>query len=196
MTSYSRTARTRRPGASAAALRAHEHPDDARSGSRRGARLGQMLRLGAATVVVMAGLVAWGESRAQTPSTPVPTAQERAGLSVTERREAAAAAIEGKRGNLDDRGADYQSNALQRCARLPAEQRTDCESRVRGEGAASGSVQGGGIIRRSETTTISPAPQPPAGPGTPGVRELPPLPVPTPGANPTTPAPAVRGSGY
>lgn len=50
-----------------------------------------------------------------------------------------------------------QANALQRCARLPAFYKTDCEARVRGEGQASGSVTGGGVLR--ETVTSMPADQ-------------------------------------
>ena len=45
-----------------------------------------------------------------------------------------------------------QHNALQRCARLPEFYRVDCEARVRGQGQASGSVEGGGILRESVTT--------------------------------------------
>lgn len=43
------------------------------------------------------------------------------------------------------------ANALQRCANLPGDHRTVCERMVQGEGAASGSVEGGGVLRSLET---------------------------------------------
>ena len=42
-------------------------------------------------------------------------------------------------------------NAMQRCANLPDFYRVDCEARVRGQGHAVGSVEGGGILRESVT---------------------------------------------
>lgn len=186
-------------GRMAAVLRLQERPGQA--GQR-------MLRLLLAGALGLGALAVWSESQAQA------AADGRAGTSAAERREAAAAALEGRRGQLDDKGQDYQANALQRCARLPADQRGDCETRARGEGQASGSVSGGGIIRKSVTTTVTPA-APAAGAtdaetGT-GVqgrtRDLAPLPaphasppVPQPAAPPAppappAPAPAVRGSG-
>jgi hypothetical protein len=47
-----------------------------------------------------------------------------------------------------------QSNALQRCNALKGDNRRDCESRLRGEGTADGSVAEGGIL--SETVTTVP----------------------------------------
>lgn len=47
-----------------------------------------------------------------------------------------------------------QSNALQRCNALEGDNRRDCESRLRGEGNADGSVAEGGILR--ETVTVVP----------------------------------------
>lgn len=44
------------------------------------------------------------------------------------------------------------TNALQRCANLPAFYKTDCEARVRGQGQVSGSVIGGGLVRESVTS--------------------------------------------
>lgn len=44
------------------------------------------------------------------------------------------------------------ANELRRCANLPAFYKTDCESRVRGQGATSGSVIGGGLVKESVTT--------------------------------------------
>ncbi|MDO5625911.1 MAG: hypothetical protein Q4G71_14630 [Pseudomonadota bacterium] len=45
-----------------------------------------------------------------------------------------------------------QANAMQRCANLPAFYKVDCEARVQGQGQASGSVIGGGIVRETVTT--------------------------------------------
>ena len=45
-----------------------------------------------------------------------------------------------------------QSNALQRCNALKGDDRRDCESRLRGEGNADGSVAEGGILRETVTT--------------------------------------------
>lgn len=162
------------------------------------ARLG--LRWMLATALLVVGWAVWS---------PSAHAQTAPGASVTERREAAAAAADARRGRLDDRGQDYRANALQRCAALPADLRGDCESRVRGEGEASGSVQGGGIFRETTTTILEPAPgaaPAPVTPATPGGGGGPsPDVAPASGVPPSTgpvrpmpppPAPAVRGSGY
>lgn len=73
-------------------------------------------------------------------------------------REAAAARDEARRGQLS-RGhteADRQRHALARCAVHPPEQRADCERLARGEGQASGSVAGGGVLRELVTRTVEP----------------------------------------
>ena len=44
------------------------------------------------------------------------------------------------------------TNGLQRCANLPPYYKSDCEARVRGQGQASGSVVGGGMVRESVTS--------------------------------------------
>ncbi len=44
------------------------------------------------------------------------------------------------------------ANALRRCDNLPEFYRADCIARVKGEGAVSGSVIGGGLIKESVTT--------------------------------------------
>ena len=62
-------------------------------------------------------------------------------------REAGAALYEARRGQLDDRGADYQRNALQRCDALPAEDREACHARMTGQGHTEGSVEQGAILR-------------------------------------------------
>jgi hypothetical protein len=71
-------------------------------------------------------------------------------------REAAAALADGKRGQLDDVGVNYEANQRARCVPLPAEERRDCMARMTGQGTISGSVQAGGIYR--ELVTIEPAP--------------------------------------
>jgi hypothetical protein len=77
-------------------------------------------------------------------------------------REEAAARAEMKKGTLESSGDNgaYERNALARCASLPAADRADCERRMR-EGAASGSVTGGGIYREL-VTPVPAAGSPPA----------------------------------
>jgi hypothetical protein len=56
-------------------------------------------------------------------------------------------------------------NAVQRCQQHPPEQRVICERMARGEGRASGSVQGGGVIRELVTQErLPPPPSPPLSP--------------------------------
>jgi hypothetical protein len=56
-------------------------------------------------------------------------------------------------------------NALQRCKDLPRENQVICERMVGGEGRASGSVAGGGVIRELETELpAAPRPEPVAAP--------------------------------
>lgn len=82
-------------------------------------------------------------------------------------REAAAASQAARRGMLDDQGAQYQHNALQRCDALPAQARDDCRARMRGEGTmVEGSVEEGGIYRERRELIPAPDPaRPPAGAG-------------------------------
>lgn len=64
-------------------------------------------------------------------------------------REAGAARDTARRRQLDS-GAPpgaYAENALKRCERLPQEDRTACEARIRGAGSTRGSVESGGIYR-------------------------------------------------
>jgi hypothetical protein len=67
-------------------------------------------------------------------------------------REAGAALQEAKRGGVKDDRTAYERNQLLRCDRLTAGDREDCLRRMRGEGTASGSVEGGGIYRELRTT--------------------------------------------
>ncbi|MGE0804028.1 MAG: hypothetical protein AB7L76_00640 [Burkholderiaceae bacterium] len=68
-------------------------------------------------------------------------------------REAGAALQASRRGQLTDSG-NYEQNALMRCTPLPADERADCEARVRGQGTTRGSVAEGGIYRESVTTMV------------------------------------------
>jgi len=70
------------------------------------------------------------------------------------RLEARNALADARRGSLNDTPGTYTSNALQRCNALEGNNRSDCESRMRGEGRSEGSVGSGGIIR--ETVTVVP----------------------------------------
>jgi hypothetical protein len=79
------------------------------------------------------------------------TAEDRA----TCLREAGAAQQAARHGDLSN-GSDYERNALQRCQRLPPDDREDCERRVRGEGSSSGSVGGGGIYKELRRTIPAP----------------------------------------
>jgi hypothetical protein len=62
-----------------------------------------------------------------------------------------AAQAEKRRGTLDNNGANFGANALARCDVLVADDRAACRARVMGYGNASGSVQGGGVIKQIET---------------------------------------------
>ena len=70
------------------------------------------------------------------------------------RQDAQVAYAEAMRGGLNDVPGQYDANELRRCEPLTGSDRRDCESRTRGEGKVSGTVQGGAILR--ETTTIVP----------------------------------------
>jgi hypothetical protein len=109
-------------------------------------------------------------------------------------REAAAARDDQRRSGQEDPGsaASYQRNAMQRCQRLPADDRIACEARMRGEGSTSGSVSRGAILRElvtrdgpdeSRTVTTVEVPTPASGaesrPVTPAVLPGPVLPPPS-----------------
>lgn len=79
-------------------------------------------------------------------------------------QEAGAARVEARRNNLTTNGGNYDANAVQRCARLPASDRSACEAQMAGQGKTYGSVQGGGVLR--EMTIQVPA-------GTPGSQPAP-----------------------
>ncbi|WP_296445576.1 hypothetical protein [Rhodoferax sp. UBA5149] len=71
-------------------------------------------------------------------------------------KNSAAAQAEKRRGTLD-KGANLDANAMLRCDALAGPDRAACQARVQGHGSASGSVQGGGILKQIETVV------PPAG---------------------------------
>jgi hypothetical protein len=72
-------------------------------------------------------------------------------------KEAGAALAEARRGELNKGDSTlYQQNALARCQVQTGDDRTDCEKRALGGGSASGSVEGGGVLK--ETVTVVPAP--------------------------------------
>lgn len=72
-------------------------------------------------------------------------------------KEAGAALQAARQGGLSDTlaGRDaYAINAMARCEPLPDAERADCIRRMHGEGSASGSVAGGGVLRELTTTVI------------------------------------------
>ena len=70
-------------------------------------------------------------------------------------REAAAALKEASSGRLNDDATQAERNRLRRCEDLAAQDKLTCERKLRGEGETSGSVQGGGVVRR--IVTVVPA---------------------------------------
>jgi hypothetical protein len=67
-------------------------------------------------------------------------------------KEAGAAYDEARRGRLANApGSDLAANATQRCQAQPPADRADCVQRIVGAGKTEGSVQGGGLIRQTET---------------------------------------------
>ena len=72
------------------------------------------------------------------------------------REEARKALAAARSGQLNEPSTSYQQNATQRCGVLQGDDMRDCEARMRGQGSVEGSVGGGGIIRESVTTTITP----------------------------------------
>jgi hypothetical protein len=69
-------------------------------------------------------------------------------------KEAGAAYDEARRGKLaSTAGSDLAANATQRCQAQPVADRADCIRRIKDAGTTKGSVQGGGVIRETETRT-------------------------------------------
>ncbi len=73
-------------------------------------------------------------------------------------KNSAAAQDARRRGTLDTSSADIHANALLRCQAFAGEDRVACKARVEGRAESSGSVLGGGVITRLETTVPAEAP--------------------------------------
>lgn len=69
-------------------------------------------------------------------------------------KEAGAAQAEKRRGTLDTNTGSYGANAVERCDVFEGTERVACQARVVGYGNASGSVQGGGVIKQIETVEV------------------------------------------
>ena len=69
-------------------------------------------------------------------------------------KNSAAAQAEKRRGTLDNNGANFNANAMRRCDVFAGEDRAACKARVMGQGSASGSVRGGGVIEQVETVVV------------------------------------------
>ena len=72
-------------------------------------------------------------------------------------KSAGAAYDSAKAGRLKDPNTDFRDNALRRCAALAGADRTDCESRVDGQGTSSGSVKDGGVVKETVTRNMNPS---------------------------------------
>ena len=72
--------------------------------------------------------------------------------------EASAALAAAKSGKLDTGESQevLMRNALARCAAVPQADRVDCERLARGEGEQSGSVNGGGVLKKIVTRSVAP----------------------------------------
>lgn len=94
-----------------------------------------------------------------------------------------AEALRGRRPVTELSPEELARNALQRCQRLPPENKMLCERMARGEGSASGSVAGGGVIKELVIQVPAPAPpmaDPPAMSAPPPMMTPPPPPLPLP----------------
>ena len=69
-------------------------------------------------------------------------------------KDSGAARAQKRSGTLDNNGANFDANAMQRCEALAGDDRAACKARVMGYGSSSGSVQGGGIIKQVETVVL------------------------------------------
>jgi hypothetical protein len=78
-------------------------------------------------------------------------------------REAGAVRAEALRGNRKavPTTEDLARNAVQRCQRLPPDNKAICERMARGEGSATGSVAAGGILRELVTEVPAASPKAP-----------------------------------
>lgn len=71
---------------------------------------------------------------------------------------AGAAYDQAKQGKLDVAQHPYLQNKFDRCTPLPPAEKDDCIRRMQGQGTVSGSVEGGGDIRETDTVHVTPAP--------------------------------------
>jgi len=71
-------------------------------------------------------------------------------------REARNAQAARKHGGLTVANADFQANALARCAALQGDDRAACQARMTGHGEVTGSVAGGGVLREVEIVVPPP----------------------------------------
>ena len=125
------------------------------------ARPGTAMLLGLLSIAAVAAAPAQGSDsaneryqRERAACVAGQTGQDRA----TCLKEAGAALAEARRGRLES-GTDsgtMAANRLERCQRLPADQRPDCERLARGEGSQQGSVAGGGVLKELVTRTVGP----------------------------------------
>ena len=114
-------------------------------------------------------------------------------------QEAGAARQEARRDRLMRSGTAYETNAIQRCARLPAENRAACEAQMSGQNTTTyGSVGGGGVIRETTITVPVGTPGSTTGTAAPATGYAPPPPAggysnpgyaPAPAARPSTMTP-------
>ena len=74
-------------------------------------------------------------------------------------KEAGAAQAEKRRGTLETSRENYTANAVKRCDVFAGPERVACQARVVGFGNASGSVQGGGVIKKIETVELPSRPE-------------------------------------
>jgi hypothetical protein len=114
----------------------------------------------AALVLATALAPAWAGGKAAPSAAQSAYQQERArclsGQSHQDRttclKEAGAAYDEARRGGLGDASpSDLSRNATQRCEVQPPADRQACMQRILGAGSAQGSVEGGGLLRQTET---------------------------------------------
>jgi len=138
-----------------------------------------------ALVIAAAGLLPLG-AHAQTPSMSEMQARYKEDIQRCEtltdperkqtcRREAGAALQEARHNRLATPQANTSANAAERCQRLPAAQRADCE-RLMSDGSAveHGSISGGGVLRELTITVPAGTTGAPAPAGSYGTPQTPP----------------------
>jgi hypothetical protein len=122
--------------------------------------LNQIQRIAAVALAAMLAPAAWAAGNQALAQAQQQFKQERAhclsGQSQQDRatclKEAGAAYEEARRGALaNPSGTNLGGNAVERCKAQPAADREACVQRIMGAGTAEGSVEGGGIIRSTET---------------------------------------------